>query len=111
MIIKTKIDWLQTKNLSEEEKKLLEAKKSVVDDYNEYEEEYEEAQKDAIIDTLNDKVYIEVEDNKICLIRLLEGMYFPTGEGSVERVEERMFFESNIQDIYEQLIEENNKNK
>lgn len=106
MIIKTKIDWMQNKKLSDEEKEIIEAKKAVLDNYNGYDEEYEETEKEAVIDTVNDKIYIQVEENKICLIRLLGGDYFPNEQGVLERIEERIYFQSNLDDVFKQLKEE-----
>lgn len=109
MILKTKIDWLQNKNLTKEEQEILEAKKEFLEDaYDIINEEFEEAEKDAIIDTVNDKIYIEVEPDKICLIRLLDANYAFTESGRMERIEERLYFKSTLETIYNELT--NNKN-
>lgn len=109
MILKTKIDWLQNKVLTKEEQEILQAKKEVLEDaYDIINEEFEEAEKDAIIDTVNDKIYIEIEPEKICMIRLLDANYAFTESGQMERIEERLYFKSTLETIYNELT--NNKN-
>ena len=102
MIIKTKIDWLQTKKLSEYEQ----AKREVVgDDFKDDTDPYEEAEKDAVIDTGNDKMYIQIEPDKICMIRLLDAQYLYSENGQLERIEERLMFKSDLETIYNELTQ------
>lgn len=104
MIIRTKIDWLQNKELSETEKEFLEAKKEFEENFDSFNEEYEETEKNAIIDTDSDKLYIEVETERICMTRLLDGQYILAENGNMERIEERLFFKSTLDEIYNELI-------
>jgi hypothetical protein len=109
MILRTKIDWLQNKVLTKEEQEILEAKREVLeDDYDAAAEEYEETEKDAIIDTVNDKIYIEIEPDKICMIRLLDAQYAYNEAGKMERIEERLYFKSTLEQIYNELTTTNN---
>lgn len=107
MIIKTKIDWVQTRELSEEERERIEAKKAVLEDrYDPFEDEedlFEDAEKNAIIDTNNNKLYVEISENKICLTNLLGGEYIVMENGSTQRVEERLYFKSTLEEIYTEL--------
>ena len=109
MIIRTKIDWLQNKELSTEEREILDAKREFLESYDEYEEEYEETTKEAILDTFNNKIYIQVEENKICLIELLGGQYIQDESGAMRKMEERLYFESTLDELYDQLIKDSNK--
>jgi hypothetical protein len=110
MILKTKIDWLQNKELSDSEKELLQAKKEFLgDDYiDDDEKQYEEIEKNAIIDTDSDKLYIEIDDEKVCMVRLLGGDYYPTEDGALQRIEERLYFMSTLDEIYNTLTNNNN---
>lgn len=111
MILKTKMEWLQTKVLTKEEKEILEAKKDVLQEaYNEMEDEYESSERDAVIDTVNDKIYVEVEPGRICMMRLLFADYMYTEGGQMERIEERLYFKSTLETIYNELTtNKNNK--
>lgn len=111
MILKTKIDWLQNKEMSDAEKEIMQAKKDVMgDDYvDDYEDEYEEIEKNAIIDGCNDKIYIEIDSETVCLVRLLGADYYPTESGSMQRIEERLYFKSTLDEIYENLTKHINK--
>lgn len=102
MILRTKIDWLQAKELSEKEK----AKKEVLGaDYVAPKEEFEKTQKDAIVDTYTDKLYIGVSENKVCIMRLLDTQFIPNTEGGIEKFEDTILIEGTIENIYNQLTE------
>lgn len=102
MILKTKIDWLESKKITDEEK----AKKEVLgDEYVAPKEEFEKTKKDAIVDTFTDKLYIEVSKNKVCIMRLLDTQFLPGADGSYEKFEDTILIEGTIDDIYEKLIE------
>lgn len=108
MIIRTKIDWLQNKEVSKEELELIQAKKDVLgDDYDpsehEKDEEYEETKKNAIIDLVNDKIFIELEEDKVCIIKLLDATYSYNEQGAMERIEERLYIDSTLDEIEQQL--------
>lgn len=103
MIIKTKIDWLQNKVLTDEEKEVLEAKRIVLGDDYDANDEYDETEKNAIIDTTNDKIYIEIEPEKVCMVRLLDAQYVYTEDGRMERIEERLYLKSTLDEIFENL--------
>lgn len=103
MIIKTKIEWNQTKELTESEKELREAKKSVLKDYDPTnEDEYETVIKRAIIDTKDDKLYVEISENKICLTNLMNGEYM-VFDDSIQKVSNRIYFEATLDEIMEKL--------
>lgn len=108
MIIRTKVKWTDVKELSPEEKERIEAMKYVLgDDYevesDNEEEPYEEYEKDAIIDFVNDKVYVEMEPGRICVSRLLGGEHYYNPDGNLERLEERLFFDYNLDELYKIL--------
>lgn len=103
MIIRTKIEWSQTKELTESEKEIREAKKSVLKDYNPHEEDdYETVEKQAIIDTEDDKLYVEISENRICLTSLMTGEYMIV-EDSIQKVSNRIYFEATLDEIMEKL--------
>lgn len=105
MLLKVKIDWVQNKKLTKEEQEQLDAKIEVLgSDYEDsYEDRYDEVEKLALIDTENNKMYVEVEDNKVCLTRLLTAEYIPTSTGNVERIEERLYINTTLVEIEKQL--------
>lgn len=103
MIILTKISWVQTKKLSDEEREILEAKKAVIEDYDSYDDAYEDTEKNAIIDTEGEKVYIEIDEKTVCMTRLLSGEYYTNDRGNLERIEERLYFQGNLTEIYNEL--------
>lgn len=103
MIIRTKIEWSQAKELTESEKEFREAKRSVLKDYNPHEEdEYETVEKQAIIDTEDDKLYVEISENRICLTSLMGGEYMIV-EDSIQKVSNRIYFEATLDEIMEKL--------
>lgn len=108
MILLTEIEWEQNRELSELEKEKIEAKREFVPEYDPYSDDslFEQTIKRAIIDTDSDKLYVEVEYNKICMTNLLGGVYI-TENNYTQRVEERLYFEAKLEDIYKNLTEKN----
>ena len=102
MIIRTKIDWSQEKKLDPIEKEKIEAKAEVVPEYDPYDDLNEEVEKEALIDTTEDKIYVQVDDNKICMMNLLSGEYILT-DTSVQRFQERIIFKGNLDEIEKKL--------
>lgn len=101
MILRTKVDWLENKELSEQEI----AKREVLGkEYEPDEDVYNKVSKNAIIDTGENKLYVEVDEDKICLTPLLNGEFI-VADDQVQRMEERLFFESKLDLIYELLTE------
>lgn len=102
MIIRTKIEWTQEKKLDELEKQKLEAKAEFEPDFDPFEEMYEDSEKEAIIDTNQNKVYVAIEPGKICVMNLLGAEYIVVGK-SVQRFQERVTFEGDLDEIYNNL--------
>ena len=99
MILRTKIEWLQQKQLSEKEI----AKREVLGTDYDSSETYETVIKTAIVDTENDKLYVEAGEGKICMTKLLNAEYAYTENGQIERIEERVTIFETLDNIYEQL--------
>lgn len=105
MILKTNIEWEQSKDLSDKERELMEARAEVDPGYNPHDDEdlFELVIREAIIDTDNNKLYVEVSKDKICMTELLGGQYIGDGE-TTQRIEERLYFKSTLEEIYGKLI-------
>lgn len=107
MIIETKIEWRQRK--SSELSEVEEAKRIVLgDDYvpPEDEDKFEDVMKNALIDVECEKIYIEIDDETICITRLLDAQYVYNEKGGLERIEERVFFKGILSEIKEKLTAE-----
>lgn len=106
MILRTQIEWLEPKQLSEEEQAKLDylGKHYVPDD----EEIYTEVLKNALIDTSDNKLYIELDSTSVAMSNLLSAIYVVKGNGEVQRNEEKLYIKSTLDEIYENLT---NKNK
>ena len=61
MILKTNIEWEQSKDLSDKERELMEARAEVDPGYKPHDDEdlFELVIREAIIDTDNNKLYVE----------------------------------------------------
>lgn len=105
MILRTTVDWEQTKEMTEHEREVMEARAEFDPTYNPHADDslFESTVKSAIIDTDNDKLYIQISDEKLCMTKLLAGEYFALDNGEIERVEERLYFKSTLDEIYEKL--------
>lgn len=106
MIFKTKIEWRQEKELDPLIKEELEAKAEFVTDYDPTDELYESIEKDCVIDTNDDRMYVQVSENKICMANLLGGEYMVLPDG-IQRFEERIYFKGDLNDIYTELTKNN----
>ena len=103
MIIKTEIDWLIEKKLTEEEKELIEAKKEVLgNDYVPELDQYTSLKKDAIIDFENQFIFVSTDENEVCVTRLLDSDYFPV-DGTVHKMTDRQYFKGNLDEVYNTL--------
>lgn len=102
MILKTTIDWLQNKPLSEEEI----AKREVLGPDYKSTDDYDEVEKSAIIDTSDDKLYIEIEPNKICMTKLLGGEFIVDDNDIIQRMEERLYFKCTLAELFENLMKD-----
>lgn len=115
MLIRTKLDWSEKKDLtalSEDDRAQLEAKIEYVGEDKMYDELYEDVVKDAIIDTVGDKLYVQIKENQLSLRRLLDSVFVQGPEGSVQKYEDQILFEGTLDELYENLEKEyNNKNK
>lgn len=99
MILRTQIEWLQLKELSEKEM----AKREVLGSDYDSTESYETVLKDAIVDTVNDKLYVGLTNDKVCMTRLLSAEYAYNESGQIERIEERVTIIETLENIYKQL--------
>jgi hypothetical protein len=109
MILRTKIAWLKAKEETEEEK----LKKEVLgDEYQEdtSKESFDKTKKDAIIDTDNDKIYIQLYEDQVCIQKLLQTEFLPTEDGTLTRYEDSIIIYSTLDEIYEQLTKPTFKN-
>jgi hypothetical protein len=102
MILRTRIEWLQLKKLSANEL----AKREVLGSDYDSSDEYETVEKEAIVDTINDKLYIELTPEKICMTRLLNAEYAYNENGQIERIEERVTIMETLDNIYNKLQQE-----
>ena len=100
MVIKTEIEWLAEKELTEEEKEIIDAKKEVLgSEYTPELDQYTSIKKDAIIDFENQFIFVSTGENELCVTRLLDSDYFPVG-GAVHKMTDRQYFKGNIEEIY-----------
>lgn len=99
MIIRTQIEWLQQKQLSDKEI----AKREVLGSDYDTSDAYETVLKTAIVDTVNDKLYVEISDTKVCMTKLLSAEYAYSEGGQIERIEERVTILETLDNIYNQL--------
>ena len=100
MVIKTEIDWLVEKKLTKEEKEIIDAKKEVLgNDYIPELDQYTSSKKEAIIDFENQFIFVSVDENELCVTRLLDSDYFPI-EGTVHKMTDRQYFKGNLEEIY-----------
>lgn len=109
MILQTTVEWTQDKKLSKEESEKLKAKREVLgDEYDSYEDQdllYEETVKNAIIDTNENKLYVEISEGRICMTHLLGCQYICTIDNNLQTVTEKLYFESTLDEIKEKLNE------
>lgn len=116
MILRTNVEWLvnKTPKPTAEEKAQEQAKKEYLGD--EYEppvpvaEVFEEENVDAIIDTYNDKLYVDAGTGKVTMTNLLQSAFIQDETGEVRRFDENITFDATLDDIYDKLIE-TDKNK
>lgn len=106
MIIRTKIEWSQDKQLDPVEKEKIEARAEFESSYDPYEDLTEIVEKEAIIDTIGDKLYVQIEEDKICMLNLLSGEYILTNT-SIKKFQERVIFRGTLDDIYTLLTNNN----
>jgi hypothetical protein len=100
MIIKTKIEWLKEIELTEEEKTIIEAKRAVLGgEYIPEDIKYDAVTKDAIIDVKNKLLFVQVEQDEICVTKLLESTYVSI-EGGVQKLTDRQYFKGDLEELY-----------
>ena len=100
MIIKTKIEWLKEIELTEEEKTIIEAKRDVLGgEYIPEDIKYDAVTKDAIIDVKNKLLFVQVEQDEICVTKLLESTYVSI-EGGVQKLTDRQYFKGDLEELY-----------
>lgn len=100
MIIKTKIEWLKEIELTEEEKTIIEAKRAVLGgEYMPEDIKYDAVTKDAIIDVKNKLLFVQVEQDEICVTKLLESTYVSI-EGGVQKLTDRQYFKGDLEELY-----------
>ena len=100
MIIKTKIEWLKEIELTEEEETIIEAKRAVLGgEYIPEDIKYDAVTKDAIIDVKNKLLFVQVEQDEICVTKLLEPTYVSI-EGGVQKLTDRQYFKGDLEELY-----------
>lgn len=100
MIIKTKIEWLKEIELTEEEKTIIEAKRAVLGgEYIPEDIKYDAVTKDAIIDVKNKLLFVQVEQDEICVTKLLESTYVSIEDG-VQKLTDRQYFKGDLEELY-----------
>lgn len=100
MIIKTKIEWLKEIELTDEEKAIIEAKRAVLGgEYIPEDIKYDAVTKDAIIDIKNKLLFVQVEQDEICVTKLLESTYVLI-EGGVQKLTDRQYFKGDLEELY-----------
>lgn len=100
MIIKTKIEWLKEIELTEEEKTIIEAKRAVLGgEYIPEDIKYDAVTEDAIIDVKNKLLFVQVEQDEICVTKLLESTYVSI-EGGVQKLTDRQYFKGDLEELY-----------
>lgn len=108
MILKTKMQFEEesTKGMSKEDKEIYEAKKAVLGDDFDHDEEYDKVEKNVIIDTDHDHLYVEDEDGYIVMRNLLQSDIYPLENGSVGSFYSQITYKGNLDEIYAILIKE-----
>lgn len=113
MILRTTVEWTQDKKISPEELEKLKAKQEVLgDEYDPYDDQdllYEQTVNNAIIDTDNDKLYVEVSENRICITHLLGCQYVYTPDNTLQTITEKLYIQSTLEEIEEALKTKNKK--
>ena len=100
MIIKTKIEWLKEIELTKEEKTIIEAKRVVLGgEYIPEDIKYDAVTKDAIIDVKNRLLFVQVEQDEICVTKLLESTYVSIEDG-VQKLTDRQYFKGDLEELY-----------
>ena len=100
MVIKTKIEWLKEIELTEEEKTIIEAKRAVLGgEYIPEDIKYDAVTEDAIIDVKNKLLFVQVEQDEICVTKLLESTYVSI-EGGVQKLTDRQYFKGDLEELY-----------
>ena len=62
-------------------------------------DQYTSSKKEAIIDFENQFIFVSVDENELCVTRLLDSDYFPI-EGTVHKMTDRQYFKGNLEEIY-----------
>ena len=109
MILRTTIEYEEenTSNLSEDEKEKYLAKKEFLgNDFPEAEILTHKIDRDGIIDTDNNKLYIDIGEGKISMRNLLDSEFFPLEDGSVGNFFSQVVFKGNLDEIEQNLIKE-----
>ena len=100
MVIKTKVEWLKEIELTEEEQAIMEPKRAVLGgEYMPEDIKYDEVTKDAIIDFKNKLLFVQVEQDEICVTKLLESTYVSI-EGGVQKLTDRQYFKGDLEELY-----------
>lgn len=111
MILKTTVEWTQDKKLSKSEKENIDAKREVLgENYDPYEDQhllYEETVKNALIDTNENKLYVEISEDRICMTHLLGCQYIATSDDLLQTVTEKLYFKSTLDKIMKELKKQN----
>lgn len=105
MIFKSKIYWTQTKEMSEKEKEIQQAKMEVLGDDYEFDEEieFENTEKNVIIDTSDNIMYVELNEEEICISELLGGDYIMQENGDITKMKDMVYIKSTLKEIWEKL--------
>lgn len=112
MILRTKVEYEEenTSKLNEDEKAKYIAKKDFLGkDFPEEELIIDKVERNVIIDTDNDKIYIDIGEGKISMRNLLDSEFFPLEDGSIGNFFAQVVFKGNLDEIYENLLKEKQK--
>lgn len=106
MVYRTVIEWVQERKLDPVEKEKIEARVEFEKTYDPYDDLNEKVDKEAIIHTDEDKMYVQIEDDKICMLNLLNVEYIYMDD-SIKKFQERIMFKGNLNDIEKKLTNKN----
>lgn len=105
MILKTKVMWRREKELDPKVKEGIKAKSEFIQDYDPSEDLYEEVERDAILDTDNHHLYVQVSEDK-CAIKQLFSAEFIDSEIGLHKFEQFHEFKAKLSTIYNKLNEQ-----
>lgn len=102
MIYRTVIEWTQEKKLDPVEKEKILAREEFDKEYDSYDDLNETVDKEAIIDTNENKLYVQVEDDKVAMLNLLSVEYVFM-ESFLRKFQEKIVFKGNLNEIEKKL--------